>query len=87
MKQTYTICNLALKRINSSCGHLDYGVIPDKLEPSDVTKGIIARFFFYMMQGYGLVIDGDMLTMFKQWNKNDLPNCNELKHNNIIEAS
>jgi len=70
----------------ASFARCDFERRTEKIEPRNITKGNIARAYIYMMQEYGLTIDSDMLAMFKQWNKADLPNCNELKRNNIIES-
>lgn len=57
----------------------------NRVEPRDITKGNIARAYFYMAQEYGLTIDSNNLVMLKKWHKNDPVNCNELKRNSFIE--
>lgn len=63
----------------------DYERIPGLAEPRPITRGNIARAYFYMMQEYGLQIADDYKEMLKQWNRSDKPTCNELRRNNIIE--
>ncbi|MFQ5988465.1 MAG: endonuclease I family protein [Candidatus Methylomirabilales bacterium] len=55
------------------------------VEPRPVTRGNIARTIFYMHKEYGLPIDSRDVDLLKQWNRDDPPNCNEMRRNNVIE--
>ena len=63
----------------------DYERIPGLAEPRKITRGNIARSYFYMIKEYNLVISDEYKERLKEWNRIDLPTCNELKRNNIIE--
>ncbi len=55
------------------------------VEPRPITRGNIARTIFYMHKEYGLPIDSRDVDLLKQWNREDPPNCNEMRRNNVIE--
>jgi len=55
------------------------------VEPRPVTRGNIARAIFYMHKEYGLPIDSRDVDLLKQWNRDDPPNYNEMRRNNVIE--
>lgn len=55
------------------------------VEPRPITRGNVARAIFYMVQEYGLPMDSRDVELLKQWNRDDPPNCNEMRRNNIIE--
>ncbi len=58
----------------------------DKIaEPRPITRGNIARAIFYMHKEYGLPVDSRDIDLLKQWNRDDLPTCNEMWRNNVIE--
>jgi len=55
------------------------------VEPRPVTRGNIARAIFYMHKEYSLPIDSRDVDLLKQWNRDDPPNYNEMRRNNVIE--
>ena len=63
----------------------DYERISGLAEPRKITRGNIARSYFYMIKEYNLVISDEYKERLKKWNRIDLPTCNEIKRNNIIE--
>ena len=58
----------------------------DVAEPSPRARGNVARVIFYMHQEYGLPIEATLLPVLKVWNANDLPDGEERRRNNEIEA-
>ncbi len=54
-------------------------------EPRPITRGNIARAIFYMHKEYGLPVDSRDIDHLEQWNRDDPPNCNEMRRNNVIE--
>ena len=56
-------------------------------EPPPSARGDIARAVFYMHREYGLPIDQGLLPILKTWNRDDLPNSEERRRNDTIEAS
>ncbi len=60
----------------------------DKIaEPRPITRGNIARAIFYMHKEYGLPVDSRDIDLLKEWNRDDLPTCNEMRRNNVIEET
>ncbi len=58
----------------------------DKIvEPRPITRGNIARAIFYMHKEYGLPVDSRDIDLLKQWNRDDPPNYNGMRRNNVIE--
>ncbi|MFB3073930.1 MAG: endonuclease I family protein [Candidatus Methylomirabilales bacterium] len=54
-------------------------------EPRPITRGNIARAIFYMHKEYGLPVDSRDIDLLKQWNRDDPPNYNGMRRNNVIE--
>lgn len=88
------------RRVNSSRQDVELGIIEGEnhkyewcyyerisglAEPREITRGNIARSYFYMIKEYNLVISDEYKARLKVWNRIDPPTCNELKRNNIIE--
>ncbi len=55
------------------------------VEPRPLARGNIARAILYMHTEYGVLIDKEMLTQLKIWNREDPPSKQELLRNQIIE--
>ena len=54
-------------------------------EPRPIARGNIARSIFYMHSQYGAPIDRELLSLLKQWNREDPPSKQEMLRNNRIE--
>ena len=54
-------------------------------EPRPIARGNIARSLFYMHRQYGLPLNGKMLSVLKQWNREDPPSKQEQLRNRLIE--
>lgn len=55
------------------------------LQPRPISRGNIARAYFYMHRRYGLPIPADMLDTLQQWNRTDPPSRQEKHRNNRIQ--
>ncbi len=56
-----------------------------RAEPRPASRGNIARALFYMHQKYGLTIFKRQATLLLQWHREDPPDSEERRRNNIIE--
>ena len=68
-----------------SYAQCDFERTSARVEPREVTKGNIARAYFYMMQEYGLAVPDETKALLQQWNRADPPTCSEMRRNNTIE--
>jgi deoxyribonuclease I len=68
-------------------GKCDFEIDPDnhRAEPRPASRGNIARAMFYMHDRYGLTIFKRQGEMLKQWHREDPPDAEERRRNNIIE--
>lgn len=55
------------------------------VEPAPVSRGNIARAMFHMQESYGLKIFARQGEMLQRWHKEDPPDTEELRRNDIIE--
>ena len=55
------------------------------VEPPPASRGNIARAMFHMKESYGLKIFPQQGLMLQRWNREDPPNDEELRRNNVIE--
>jgi len=54
-------------------------------EPRPLARGNIARSIFYMHYKYGVPLEKELLSLFKEWNNQDPPSKHELQRNSKIE--
>lgn len=55
------------------------------VEPPPVSRGNIARAMFHMQESYGLKIFSRQGAMLQRWNREDPPDEEELRRNDVIE--
>jgi len=56
------------------------------MEPRPAVRGEIARSMFYMNDRYDLYLKPELVTLLKKWNRQDPPNDEERRRNEIIES-
>ncbi len=68
-------------------GHCDFEIDPKKrrVEPRPAIRGNIARALFYMHASYNLRLFPRQAKLLKQWHREDQPDREELRRNQIIE--
>ena len=68
-------------------GQCDFEFDPKQriVEPPPVSRGNIARAMFYMKESYGLKIFTRQGAMLQRWHREDPPDDEELRRNDIIE--
>jgi deoxyribonuclease-1 len=69
-------------------GRCDFEINKTKrlMEPRTAVRGEIARSMFYMHDRYDLYLKPQLVTLLKKWNRQDPPNREERRRNDMIES-